>query len=236
MEIDNDFKWYIDTATYTDHPCPNNYCKNFGICNCLTIRDTKIRSIHFNRVVESISTQVLHPDSVVYSLDEKINKVVYGFDRDFDYYCIERICSSMKLFLPENWVVNITDGYYGQVIESVSIKEPLFTRLVETLEELFNQKTIKERSTFLLNEEYGFVSQSLIDKRWRISTIFVDDLVFPSIEHFKKITVQHKDQIESRKSKIQGVCKKNGNLYEVIDGHHRLKVNTENKVKIIEIY
>ena len=236
MEIINDFKWYIDTATDIDHPCPNNYCKNFGICNCLVIRDTKIRDINFNRVVDSISIQVLHPDSIVYSLDEKINKVVYGFDRDFDYYCIERICASMKLFLSDKWCVNITDGYYGQVIESVSIKEPLFTRLVQILEELFFQKTVKERTTFLLNEEYGFVSQSLIDKKWRISTISVDDLVFPNIEHYKRIKVEHKEQIDGRKSKIKGVVKKNGNLYEVIDGHHRIKSNTENKIKIIEIY
>ena len=236
MEIINDFKWYIDTTTDTEHPCPNNYCRNFGICNCLIIRDTKIRSINFNRVVDSISTQVLHPDSIVYSLDEKINKVVYGFDRDFDFYCIERICASQKLWDPKSWQVNITDGYYGQVIESVSIKEPLFTMLLERLEDLFSQKNVRERATFLLNEEYGFVSQDLVDKRWRISIVDTQDLVYPSREHFNRIQVSHKDQIDSRRTKIQGVCKRNGNLLEVIDGHHRLKVNTESSVKIIEIY
>ena len=235
MKIEQtDFRTWIDVEYSGYWPCNVDFCQRDGVCRCFTINKTSIQSINFWSIVKDIVRQVLHPDSTIYELDEKINKLVYGFDRDFDHYCIERLCVAAKLYKEDAWEINIEQSYYGEGIRSVEIKADILQKLLTNIEDIFTLKTLSQRITFLLNEEYGFVPDSVARGEALVENVSRQDIRVSNEKHYQLIP-NNLDYLQNRTSDIIGVATKIGSQYHLIDGHHRLKNTKETTLKIITL-
>jgi len=235
VEIDKDFLHLISSTQSGHYPCPQGKCRDFGVCDCMVITDFQIEKIDFTAIVRSVYRQVFRPDGKVYSLEKKINEILYGFSSDFDLHLVERILSINKLYLPEKWNVTVDDGYYGQRISKIEMLPNIHQKITEDITHIIQLKTLKDKMTFVLNEEYGFVSQSDWEKNWTIEEVPIDRIVFPNSIHQKVAKSKNIEYYRNYPFSIFGVCIKSGDKYQVIDGYHRI-THTQNKIiKIIQI-
>lgn len=235
VEIDKDFIHLISATQSVHHPCPDGKCMSFGVCDCMVITDFKIERIDFSSIVRSVYRQVFHPDGKAYSLEKKINEILYGFSADFDLYLVERILSINKLYLPEKWNVTVDKGYYGQRISKIEMLPNIHQKITDDINHITQLKTLKDKVTFILNEEYGFVSQSDWEKNWTIEEVPIERIVFPNLIHQKVAKGKTIEYYLNYPFSILGVCVKSGDKYQVIDGYHRI-THTQNKIiKIIQI-
>jgi len=76
-------------------------------------------------------------DSLETTRNLKIESIIYGIDKPFYLYSINRILVIKGLWKKENWKINISNGYYGEEIESVTIENKLAIKLQELIKESF---------------------------------------------------------------------------------------------------
>ena len=104
------------------------------------------------------------------------------------------------------------------------------------LEMAFQIDNLSERVEYLLTLENGFILDDIKDKKYHISVIDIDDIIFSNTEHKRKVVIEELEHYSDRNySGIRGIVKKDGIKWKLIDGYHRLS-KTENKlVKVLVI-
>ena len=100
----------------------------------------------------------------------------------------------------------------------------------------FQIDNLSERVEYLLTIENGFILDDIKDKKYHISVIDIDDIIFSNTEHKRKVVIEELEHYSDRNySGIRGIVKKDGIKWKLIDGYHRLS-KTENKlVKVLVI-
>lgn len=230
----NDFKYMVSYDYDTIYSCEESGCNEEGICRCGHITNTYLNKVDVSAIVTNIYSEIFD-NSISTKRHNAINSL-WGISEEIQKYTIDRILRVNKIWKPQFWDINVSGGYYGQEIDEVVLIEDMVLKINSQLESAFQIDNLTERVEYLLTSENGFILDDIKDKKYHISVIGIDDIIFSNTEHQRKIIIEELEHYSDRNySGIRGVVKKDGIKFKLIDGYHRLS-KTENKlVKVLVV-
>ena len=230
----NDFKYMISYNYDTEYSCSESGCYDEGICRCRYITNTYINSVDITEISTNIYSEIFD-NSISTKRNNSINSL-WGITPEIDKYTIDRILRVNKIWKPEFWIINVAGSYYGQEVDQIVLIEDVVQKLNTQLEVAFEVENLKERIDYLLELENGFVLDYLKEKKYTLSVIDIDDIIFPNTDHKRRVLTEELDHYSDKNYKgIRGIVKKDVMKWKVIDGYHRLS-KTENKlVKVLVV-
>ena len=230
----NDFKYMVSYDYDTIYSCEESGCNEEGICRCGHITNTYLNKVDVSAIVTNIYSEIFD-NSISTKRNNAINSL-WGISEEIQKYTIDRILRVNKIWKPQFWDINVSGGYYGQEIDEVVLIEDMVLKINSQLEMAFQIDNLSERVEYLLTIENGFILDDIKDKKYHISVIDIDDIIFSNTEHKRKVVIEELEHYSDRNySGIRGIVKKDGIKFKLIDGYHRLS-KTENKlVKVLVI-
>jgi len=230
----NDFKYMVSYDYDTIYSCEESGCNEEGICRCGHITNTYLNKVDVSAIVTNIYSEIFD-NSISTKRNNAINSL-WGISEEIQKYTIDRILRVNKIWKPQFWDINVSGGYYGQEIDEVVLIEDMVLKINSQLERAFQIDNLTERVEYLLTLENGFILDDIKDKKYHISVIDIDDIIFSNTEHKRKVVIEELEHYSDRNySGIRGIVKKDGIKFKLIDGYHRLS-KTENKlVKVLVI-
>jgi hypothetical protein len=230
----NDFKYMVSYDYDTIYSCEESGCNEEGICRCGHITNTYLNKVDVSAIVTNIYSEIFD-NSISTKRNNAINSL-WGISEEIQKYTIDRILRVNKIWKPQFWDINVSGGYYGQEIDEVVLIEDMVLKINSQLERAFQIDNLSERVEYLLTLENGFILDDIKDKKYHISVIDIDDIIFSNTEHKRKIIIEELEHYSDRNYKgIRSIVKKDGLKFKLIDGYHRLS-KTENKlVKVLII-
>jgi hypothetical protein len=235
-KIENNFIRYgVKYSMEGYHRCEESGCVDEGICRCYTISNVNFLKVDLDSIISYIFSEYYSPKSDSYIREEKLNEILYSYNRLLDIYCINRILRINKVWEPKNWEFFWSSSYYGDEVDKACLVKSVFNSVICDLNKIDNLKSISEKISYLLTREYGYLIPGLADKKWKISQVSFDDIIFPQISHLSKVKKENKEIFETR-TQIKGICKRDGDKLKVIDGYHRIWFSNSKIIKVIEIY
>ena len=230
----NDFKYMVSYDYDTIYSCEESGCNEEGICRCGHITNTYLNKVDVSAIVTNIYSEIFD-NSISTKRNNAINSL-WGISEEIQKYTIDRILRVNKIWKPQFWDINVSGGYYGQEIDEVVLIEDMVLKINSELEMAFQIDNLSERVEYLLTIENGFILDDIKDKKYHISVIDIDDIIFSNTEHKRKVVIEELEHYSDRNySGIRGTVKKDGIKFKLIDGYHRLS-KTENKlVKVLVI-
>jgi hypothetical protein len=236
MNLKTNYIYSIEYETQGTYDCENHGCRDEGICRCYKIYNVEISKIDVLSITMDIYSQIYNTKSKQYKRDNKLNKILFGFDSDIEIYCIDRVLRNHKIYNTDLWEGNWSSGYYGDELDSITLNSGVFNKIIESLSTLTTLGTLKEKIEYVLNGEYGYLLDVLKNKKYRVEKVKTSDIVFAQTEYHKKIDKNLNFYDDSKYDLIRGVCLLNDDKYKVVDGYHRLTNTKKNDVKIIVAY
>ena len=230
----NDFKYMISYNYDTEYSCSESGCYDEGICRCRYITNTYINSVDITEISTNIYSEIFD-NSISTKRNNSINSL-WGITPEIDKYTIDRILRVNKIWKPEFWIINVAGSYYGQEVDQIVLIEDVVQKINSQLEVAFEVENLKERIDYLLELENGFVLDDLKEKKYTLSVIDIDDIIFPNTDHKRRVLTEELDHYSDKNYKgIRCIVKKDVMKWKVIDGYHRLS-KTENKlVKVLVV-
>ena len=230
----NDFKYMVSYDYDTIYSCEESGCNEEGICRCGHITNTYLNKVDVSAIVTNIYSEIF--DNSISTKRNNVINSLWGISSEIQKYTIDRILRVNKIWKPEFWNINVSGGYYGQEIDEVILIEDMVLKINSQLEMAFQIDNLSERVEYLLTIENGFILDDIKDKKYHISVIDIDDIIFSNTEHKRKVVIEELEHYSDRNySGIRGIVKKDGIKFKLIDGYHRLS-KTENKlVKVLVI-
>ena len=230
----NDFKYMVSYDYDTIYSCEESGCNEEGICRCGHITNTYLNKVDVSAIVTNIYSEIFD-NSISTKRHNAINSL-WGISEEIQKYTIDRILRVNKIWKPQFWDINVSGGYYGQEIDEVVLIEDVVLKINSQLERAFQIDNLSERVEYLLTIENGFILDNIKDKKYHISVIDIDDIIFSNTEHKRKVVIEELEHYSDRNySCIRGIVKKDGLKFKLIDGYHRLS-KTENKlVKVLVV-
>ena len=230
----NDFKYMVSYDYDTIYSCEESGCNEEGICRCGHITNTYLNKVDVSAIVTNIYSEIFD-NSISTKRHNAINSL-WGISEEIQKYTIDRILRVNKIWKPQFWDINVSGGYYGQEIDEVVLIEDVVLKINSQLERAFQIDNLSERVEYLLTIENGFILDNIKDKKYHISVIDIDDIIFSNTEHKRKVVIEELEHYSDRNySGIRGIVKKDGLKFKLIDGYHRLS-KTENKlVKVLVV-
>ncbi len=230
----NDFKYMVSYNCDTEYSCSESGCYDEGICRCGYITNTYLNRVDVSAIVTDIYSTIFD-NSISTKRNNAINSL-WGISEEIEKYTIDRILRLNKIWKPELWNISVSGGYYGQEVDEIVLVEEVVQKLNSQLEKAFDIDNLKERIDYLLELENGFVLDELKDKKYCVSVINIDDIVFPNTDHKRRVLTEELYHYSDKNYKgIRGIVKKDVMKWRVIDGYHRLS-KTENKlVKVLVV-
>lgn len=212
--------------------CDTYGCNEEGICRCSTIESVEIIKVNLDILTEQFFYQIKEHGTHA-SRENKIINLLWDYNPDvINRWCIDRLLSINKVWNIENIEYSIQSGYYGEELESFSINNKIFEKLINQIDTALKLDSLREKVHFLLSLEYGKVLDKLYHKKFSVETVNVQEIIFPKQSH--KTKVDSKVLNYYNKYRLpKGLVEKKGNFYHVIDGYHRLTATTENKITVI---
>lgn len=219
-----DFNYILD-ADYDRSECvcdPNDY----DYCRCTSIINARIDDYDIKKVVDTIYNQYYDDTTVAGKRNIKINGIINGISYHLDKYFIYRLLVINKVFNDGwEWEFDISGGYYGEEMNSVSMDSFLATKLNEQVDKVIKFKTIKEKVDYCLELEYGELTQRSIDcKEYEIIdiTLAVIDEKSMNTDHIKTVKNETNYYSDYPKDLPRGIVRKTANGYAIVDGYHRI--------------
>jgi hypothetical protein len=233
---DINFQYDLDISYDYDYNCADYNCDEEGICRCGIIENVEVKSVDMSKVVKDIYDFYFGPDNILKAREDKLKKILYGTDKEFDLYTIDRIVRKYKIYDSENWDVKTMNGYYGEEIDEINITTNIANRINKELEIAFSIDELNLRVEYLLQLEYGKLLPELENCKYEITKIDKNDIIFASKNHYDK--VKKKDLThynEKRYNGIRGIVIEKDNKLRVIDGYHRIHCAEGPSVKVLKI-
>jgi hypothetical protein len=232
----NDFvDSFIDFEYLNEYSCEKSGCEDDGICRCSSIIDINIKNIKLSQLTDIIYEYYLPVDRISRKRDLCISKILYGGE-SVDKYCIYRILSNNKVYIPNNWELKIVSGYYGQEISGSIMNNEIFYKIRKEIKSLFSLKKLSDKIKYTLKLEYGYLSDNIINSDFEIISIYKKDIDIESLNknHFlntKKEDLSHYSRVSYNLPR--GIVKKMLNGYSIIDGYHRIEsINDDNLFEV----
>jgi len=207
----------------TEYSCEESGCNEEGICRCSRIIDECISHVNMIDLSDEIYSEFIGLDKSGIR-ESKISTILYG-GKEVDLYCINRILSINKAYLPENWSVGVEGGYYGDEIGDISLDYAIFNKVFKQCEELFSLSNLSDKLEFVLSLEYDKILDSLKGKEYELIEISKADISFNKLNpnHLKLVNKKNLSHYDSNQYNLpRGIVRKSGNLYKIIDGFHRI--------------
>jgi len=209
-------------------------CDNYGCddyCRCGVIVDQTITSVDVQDITDEIY-KLYFDDSPSTKRDNKINSIIFGTGKEIDLYTIDRILRFHKIWKDHVFDIGIDGGYYGQEIGDITFDNAIANKIESEIDKAFAISDINERIKYLLELEYGYLLPELDGCKYELATIDLEDVVFGSDGHYRKIQKEDLDHYTDYYYKgIRGVVRKSGDKYKIIDGYHRIYAATLRKIQ-----
>lgn len=198
---------------YRYTPC---HC-NEEICRCAEIIDERIIEIKYFDIIDFL-----------------IKK--FNIKTAIDKYCFNRICMINKIYSPDRYYIDIINGYYGQEIDGIYIKEKYLTKIISEFNKMLSMTDI-EKIKHLLTLEYGFILDRINNyNKVNIIECDISKIILGNENYYRKINSDSVDNYKDYDG-ITCLCELKDDKYRIIDGYHRLlsvcNMNKINKIKIL---
>lgn len=230
----NDFKYSVSYNYDIEYSCEESGCVEEGICRCGYITNTYLTKVDVTALTTNIYKEFFD-NSISTKRHNTINSL-WGISEEIEKYTIDRILRINRVWKPKFWEINVSGGYYGQEVSEVVFTEDMVQKLNTQLEKAFEIDNLDERIEYLLELENGFILDEIKDKKYTVSIIDIDDIIFSNPEHKSRVLIEELEHYSDRNYKgIRGIVKKDDKKFKLIDGYHRLS-KTENKlVKVLVV-
>lgn len=230
----NDFQFLLSWDYDIDYTCKESGCEWEGICRCGRITNTQLTKVDVSAIAESLYSQIF--DNTLSTKRLMVINSVLGISAEIQKYTIDRVLRINQIWKAEFWNINVSSGYYGQEVEQCVLVEEMVQKLNHQLEQAFGIDNLEQRCEWLLTLENGFVLEEIKGKKYHLSVVDIDDIIFPNSEHQKRVLIEGLEHYSDRNYRgIQAIVKKEGRKLKLIDGYHRLS-KTENKlVKVLVV-
>jgi len=232
MILDTDFQSFINVDYDYYSSCEEYGCNEEGICRCGEISNTSIKLVNVGKISNEIYS--LYFDDSVSTKRNAVIQSLWGITTELNKYTIDRILRLNKIWMPENWEVNISNGYYGQEIEEVVFVSDFAKKLESEIEFALSINSKKELIYHLLKLEYGEVLDKLQDSKFEVLTIKRSDIIFGNNNHFQNVLKEDLDHYSDKNySGIRGIVNKSREKFKLIDGYHRCSKTENEFVRVI---
>lgn len=240
MILNSNYKTYIDYKLDDDTSCEESGCNDEGICRCYTIYSVNIESVNTEAIIDNIYLQVIKQiNSTTLEIRErKLNSLLYNYDFNIiDKYCIDRLCRHYRLYDPMNWVGEWENGYYGDEMIGINIKSEIFEKLSNDILKITKLLSLEDKINYLLLLEYGYIHKAILDKKYNIISVRMDDIILGQTNHLNDVLNKKLDFYNNTnyKDKPRGVAFFRDNKWRVVDGYHRLSSNVSDSALIIGV-
>ncbi len=227
------FSHFVNVEHDIEYSCEFSGCHEEGICRCGQIHNVVVKNLKFSDICKEIF-DTYRENSLVNKRNSKINSVLHGITWDIDFYTVNRILVSNKLFLPQSWSPEIINGYYGQEIGDVLIESELAKKIDKEISAALDILDLSTRIEYLLELEYGGVLPELKNCSWEVIEIDKESLHYPSQRH--KEIVLTKDlhfYTEPYYKGIRGIVVTKYGGYKLVDGYHRCLASKSGEIKVL---
>jgi hypothetical protein len=218
--VDNDFHYSLEYDYQESRNCSQAGCYEDGICRCSTIDSIEIEEVPSSM---ELVFNVIGPQAYILRGKPALEKVRVA-------YALERALGRAELDTAD-FYAGTQAGYYGQEIGKVTIdSSEAKQKIKDTLRNVSfaaNKNTVNQ----LLKNEYGYLLPRLKNKDYQLEQIEISKLDFPQKNHLasldpqaiERYKIDTGDSFSGWRAKVpRGVVEKDGNVYKVIDGYHRL--------------
>ena len=219
--IDVDYKYFLSINYGTENNCSESGCNEEGICRCTTILNAKVESIKFSSLVEEIHKQHFSNRKSL-QRNNILNSILYSSTEKIDHYLIDRVLRINKIFISDNWTIDISSGYYGQEIDRVCLNYELAKKIEQEITTGLQLFSLNEKVEYLLMLEYGQILPQLKNREWEIKNISIKQISIPNKNHFNKCQ-NLSDYYQIRNYQlIRGIVIEDGQMFRLVDGYHRI--------------
>jgi hypothetical protein len=215
-----------------EYYCDQSGCNDEGICRCSSIVDVYIKNVDLLFISDLIYSDLLPSDKVSKKREMKLSELLYGGET-VDRYCIYRILSTNKVYMPCNWELNIIGGYYGQETEGFIMDPSVFSKIKSQIEFLYSLQSMSDKLKYVLELEYGHLNDTVKYSNFEIISIYKTDIDNKSLNKNHLSNVKQEDlshyNIDSY-NLPRGIVKKVSSGYSIIDGYHRIEAISDRKL------
>lgn len=207
-----DVNYFVDEEHTDSVYCscdPDDYCRCGVIQNAKVVQNHKLKTLSVSNI--SFNNQYI-PEEI-------------------ENYCLTRLMSIHRCFDATSYIVNVSDGYYGEEITSITlIKE---TDFENDINHLLTLKSNHEKIMFVLKKEYGYIA-NLISDTTTCSTIELPLSYINCSSGYKLMTKKVDYCYDINENEIIGILFNN----IIVDGNNRFKMakqsyNEETKFKFL---
>lgn len=202
--FDFNFQYVVDISYDTKYECENgSSCCDGDMCRCGRIYNAEITE---KRIIDAIL-------NTCHILSEEFNPI--------RLYLLDRLLTINKIYDPENWEIDIEEGWYGEEIRGCFIKKALAKNLNDSWLEI-SKLSDNDAIYYILNLEYGFVPHKYENLTWKIDTVNPNDVIITNLWHAHKAgsCEYYKDY-----KHFVCVCIDTPIGKEIVDGYHRIAQN-----------
>jgi hypothetical protein len=230
--VKNSFIYDLPVDYSVDYPCDGE-CTSTSICRCLKIINQRVSKVDI-----SILSHRFFKDIFLNDRDMKIKSILFDSDSsEIELYFINRILSINKVWMPEEWKVIVENSYYGEEVVETSLNERLFTKVLEQCKKVFSLGSIDEKIKFVLELEYKELPNFIKSSSFRLIEIDKSKIKFTNQKHLESVLEKDLSFYSEKNYDVpRGVVKKNGDIYTIIDGYHRISQYRPKKIKVFEAY
>lgn len=231
-----DYYWSgVEIEYNTENSCEESGCNDEGICRCGQIINQEVQKVHISQIVGKIY-DLLFDNTKMTKRNNKINQVLYGVTDELDFYTIDRILRSNKIWEDYQWNIKVSGGYYGQEIDGVFLEESVTRKIESQIYEAFSYIDIKSRVEWLLKLEYGDLLPELENKEWKVIRVNKSDIILGSSGHLEGVSKKDLEHYSTKNyAGIRGVAIEKSGKYRLIDGYHRV-TSSGNDLLLIVAY
>ena len=216
----------------------NRDCESYGcdsICRCGRIEDAHVTSVNISLMVHEIRNSYFS-DTKSSKRNSKINFILGNITDDIDIYTIDRILRINKAYYKSNWEVQVCGGYYGEEIDDVILEDSLAQQIENQLEEAFNITNLSLRMEYLLQLEYGYILPDIKGKKYEITHIERDKVIFGSDNQYNKVASEELPHYSDKiYNSFRGIVIQKGDQYRIIDGYHRCFASENRMISVIKV-
>lgn len=231
---DKDFL-YTSSIEYDynySHNCEDSGCYDEGICRCGRIEDVTV-DVDIKNLVNELYNYYLSLDTIDAIRDNKLRNLLYGTNKEFDLYTLDRIVRKVKIWESHNWDIDVSGGYYGQELSSIKIDAGTANQIDIYVSCAFSL-SFNEQVEFLIRLEYEYILDDLKDVEYEIATLDRKDVVFPNKKYKESLyddSFSH--YTDNEYEGIRGIVLLKNGHYKLIDGYHRMTSTVSDKVRVI---
>jgi len=203
-ELSTYYQTFLDYERNESNCGGGRNCENY--CHCTTL-SPEITNIDLNYIYKDI----IGHSSIETILDYGVDRLVQSITmNDFDAHGVS--------------------GYYGEELE-ITLEESGKDKLntIYSLENLSDIEIIYK----CLEKEYGFVLETLKNKKIKVLDIDLKDIILPS-DQYKKVNQEVVANYRNR-DEIWLLVKEIGTKYSLIDGYHRYSSAQQTNKKTVKV-